>query len=198
VRKPNIAILQFNARALRKKETVIFTRPGPEGSESFRHLPRMKTAYPDLAHMLDWSRLDQLTAAMAFDDKHPLVEGEICLQEKLLDEPMKVLKRERPYENIWMTSRFYGKYPLRGDNSYHLEDWRVLPGSGGERRWERLERVGYTVEYVGKRAPTPDMKETNWLSWDIEALWGACQPLGVSLEDGMRIKILDTSKKKGQ
>lgn len=198
VLEPNIAILQFNARALRNKEAVIFTRPGPEGNESFRHLPRIKTAYPDLERMLDWSRLDQLTAAMAFDTEHPLVEGEIFLQEQRLHEPMKVLKREHPYESIWMTSRFYGKYPLRGDGSEYLEDWRVLPANGEGRRWERLERIGYTVEYVEKRAPTPDMQETSWLSWSVEALWDACQPLGVSLEEGMRIKILDTDKRKGR
>ncbi|MBZ9539573.1 hypothetical protein [Modicisalibacter tunisiensis] len=192
VTEPNVAVLQYNARALRK-ESVAFTRPGPESGRGFRKYLDAGDAYPDLGYLLDWDRLDRLTAAMAFDTAHPLVKGEQHHQQALLKEPLKVLRRDRRYESIWMGSRFYGKYPLRSKEDDGLEEWRVLPREGGGRRWERWERHGFTLAYTEQGKPRLDMHETNWLSWSIEALWEACDKAGITPEQGMTFKIRRSS-----
>jgi len=194
VAEPNVAILQYNVRALRK-ETVAFTRPGPESGGGFRKYLDAADAYPDLGRLLDWDRLDQLTAGMAFDTAHPLVKGENYHQQALLKEPLKVLRRDRRYESIWMGSRFYGKYPLRSKEDDGLEDWRVLPREGGGKRWERWERHGFTLAYIEQGKPPLDMHETNWLSWSIEALWEECAKAGITPEQGM---VFKTSRSPGR
>ncbi|AZM95355.1 hypothetical protein [Vreelandella venusta] len=194
VSQPNIMILQYNMRALRG-DGVVFTRPGPEGSKSLHKRPRFKQAYPDLEQLLNWDKLDGvLTAGMAFDTGHLLVEGEHLLQQEILKEPLKVLRRDRSYESVWMTSLFYDKYSLRGGQDDLLEDWRVLRREGGGARWERLVRDGFSIKYQEKGKQCTDMQETNWLSWPIEELWEACEEAGIACEDGMAIKIRTTAK----
>ncbi|MBT2770718.1 hypothetical protein J7J47_00535 [Halomonas sp. ISL-60] len=189
VSQPNIAVLQYNMRAISHQEGVVFTRPGPEGAKSFRKRPDIKDAYPDLGLLLNWQKLGQLTAGMAFDTEHPLVEGEQYLQQEVLREPLKVLRRDKGYESVWMTSLFYGKYPLRGGQDDQLEDWRVLPREGGGMQWEQLVRDGFTIRYMPKNPRRSDMRESSWLSWRIEQLWEACEEAGIVVEDGMTIKI---------
>lgn len=122
---------------------------------------------------------------------HLLVEGEHLLQQEILKEPLKVLRRDRSYESVWMTSLFYDKYSLRGGQDDLLEDWRVLRREGGGARWERLVRDGFSIKYQEKEKQRTDMQETNWLSWPIEEL---CEEAGIACEDGMAIKIRTTAK----
>ena len=188
VNQPNIAVLQYNMRAMRA-EKVVFTRPGPESGKGFSDRPNLKNHYPDLEKLLNWKKINQLTAAMAFDTEHLMVQGEHHIQQELLKKPLKVLKRDKGYENIWMTNLFYSKYPLRRSQNDQLEDWRVLPRNGGGVQWERRVRNGFTFSFQEKRNQQPDMKQTNWLSWTIEQLWEACEAAGITREEGMRIKI---------
>lgn len=188
VSAPNILILQYSARALRG-EAVVFTRPGPEGSLILKGHLDQPEVYPDLAQLFDWHQLDQLTAAMAFDDCHPMVKAEQQIQQKLLKQPLQVLWRAKPYESVWMTRLFYDKYPLRGGNSHDLEEWRVIPDESGLAVWQQRVKVGFEVKYQDKPAPQTDMTPTNWLSWDLDALWSACESVGLSLQEGMKITI---------
>lgn len=188
VSAPNILILQYSARALRG-EAVVFTRPGPEGSLILKEHLEQPDIYPDLAQLFDWHQLDQLTAAMAFDDRHPMVKAEQQIQQKLLKQPLQVLWRAKPYESIWMTRLFYDKYPLRGGSSHDLEEWRVIPDERGLAVWQQRVKVGFDVKYQDKPAPQTDMPSTNWLSWDLDALWSACENVNLSMEEGMAITI---------
>lgn len=188
VSQPNIAVLQYNLRAVQHRN-VVFTRPGPEGSECLHKRPRFRSAYPDLGQLLDWNKLSQLTAGMAFDTEHLLVEGEHLLQQEVLKKPLKVLRRDKGYESVWMTSLFYEKYSLRGSQDDALENWRVMPREGGGAKWEQLVRDGFRIVYQEKGKQCTDMRETNWLSWSIEELFKFCTETGIPFEDGMTIKI---------
>lgn len=194
VSQPNIAVLQYNMRAIRN-EKVVFTRPGPEGGERLHNRTRFESTYPDLKQLVNWDNPSQLIARMAFDTEHLLVEGEQLLQQEILKKPLKVLKRDKGYESVWMSSLFYDKYSLRGGQDDSLEDWRVMPREGGGARWERLVRDGFSFKYQEKDKQRTDMRETNWLSWSIEELWEACQEAGIDVEDGMAINIRSAAKR---
>ncbi|WP_106477910.1 hypothetical protein [Phytohalomonas tamaricis] len=65
----------------------------------------------------------------------------------------------------------------------------MLPDESGAAVWEQRIMAGFTFTYQDKPAPETDMPATNWLSWDIEALWGECEKAEICPEEGMKIKI---------
>ncbi|EIC20983.1 type I-F CRISPR-associated helicase Cas3f [Thiorhodovibrio frisius] len=130
ITRPNIAILQYNARWARDEKPT-FSRPGLE-SEHVRYSTN------DLEKLLDWSRLNgrELDARLRFDRAHIFTREDERILSELLAEPVKTLCCEDQHKSAWMTAGFYQEYALRTNEP--VEHWRLNLDDDGNERFLRF------------------------------------------------------------
>ncbi|KAF0184208.1 MAG: hypothetical protein FD164_534 [Nitrospirae bacterium] len=110
VSEPNIAILQWNVRALKNDKGLIFTRPGHEREQFIYGTGDERMAQ----NLLDNTSI--ITAALRFGSN-----GQKCLFAQkddasinaMLETPLAVLLENSTKELQWASQWFYNRYPLR-------------------------------------------------------------------------------------
>lgn len=169
IKSPNIAILQFNARAIEDK-SIVFCRPGLE-TKDFR--------YPthDMGELLNWSELDTIDARLRFED-HPLAQADDQSLRETLKSPLRELI-DKPTD--WMKESTYAAHPLRDRESQTR--WRV----NREGQFERWEVGSEQAMWIGHALNQCSVPANAWLSWDWEALYEEADRL--SIDDDMALSV---------
>lgn len=174
MQSPNIAILQYNLRWVRK-ENLVFCRPGFENGEY-----RYETH--NLADLLNWENLRAIDAGLMFDG-HLFAKKDNESISRTLETVLYRLFDHEEATPRWATQAIYDKYPLREQEpsvDYWVDEegnYKTLVYENG--KWLSVTRKVECVKRISN----------DWLAWSHGELFDACNQRGVALEDGMRFSV---------
>ena len=177
VASPNIALLQYNWRAV-SREKLVFTRPGFEREDS----------HPchDLGSLLNWEGLLSIDASLMFDG-HCFAQSDNASIESELENVLGRLFDADNAEPCWVNQGIYEEYPLRThEPRYEF----MLDADGNYKLWlqEKGKKPDWVIRNDLLKSSMPRLNN-DWLSWHTDELIGQCEELGLSLDQGMRLSV---------
>lgn len=184
VATPNVAILQFNARWARGKNTV-FCRPGLESDREHRYSSH------DLGELLDWSTLESVDARLRFGEHRFAKEDDRILKDRL-KEPVAIIDATTMYPSSWMTTGFYNRYRLRSGE--RNQRWRMVVQDDKE-VFEREDVANYRT--VWNRRNLDEIRspvDNDWLAFPLTTLVEACEQAGIDVTDGLMFSVPESPK----
>jgi CRISPR-associated endonuclease/helicase Cas3 len=179
---PNIAILQYNALAVRggdQRTGCVFLRPGLE-SHDVRHPSH------DLGRLFDWDRLTQLDARARYDEHHPFsVADDKAIAHRLAHPNKGFMRFWRTTDALWMGVESYRMAELR---AAQREERRFrVDGNGtvfqettknrGQRLWTSM-----VVHPIGRTA-------NDWLVLPIDELCALCEAASLDTDRGLTVSL---------
>lgn len=187
VTEPNIAILEFNARAARG-ESIVFCQPGLESKQD-------RYDSHNLGELLDWTRLTSLDSRLRFSGEHRFAQCDEKILEERLREPMAILQAAPAYAGAWMTEGFYRKYALR--ETRQQDEWRLMIDDDGHERWQIYKtQRGRQGEWVRRDLDEIAGVSNDWLTLSTSDLMDLCRSTGIDPENGFRLTISHCSSGK--
>ncbi len=184
---PNVAILQYNFRKVRGKNTV-FTRPGLETDE-WRYTAKGRgpeNHHHNLKRLIDWNQLSVLDAGLRFRD-HPFARLDDENLTRMLELPLKVLCLEAKPRD-WMVEATYAEYPLR-DREDAQQTWRF---NYLEDSFELLTFTARDDRFVPRSDLVTQKREipaNTWLSWSDTELAEQAITMQIALEEAFRFSV---------
>lgn len=180
--EPNIAVLQYNLRALESRVgEACFRWPGLESKS-----PEHRYSSADLCALLEDADLDALDARLRLGGGR-MASDEDRIVSVRLKEPLAMLEAGARYPSEWMTQSFYATHALR--NAEPLEAWRVRLCDGF---WvfERQARPHEDEPWLKLELGTEVLRVANdWLCWELETLADACDEMGISRDRGLELQV---------
>ena len=179
---PNVAILQYNLRALMSGPAEpCFVRPGLE-SKTQTH----RYSSPDLMTLLADADLDTLDARLRLGGGR-MAQDEDRIVRVRLDKPLDVLEANEESPSRWMTQSFYATYALR--DGAPQEAWRAERVDGFW-AFKRQARQGDQEPWVTRNISGEiDCVANDWLAWSLDELADECRETGISVADGLELQV---------
>lgn len=181
VSQPNVAILQFNARAtVRKKgDRLAFNRPGLE-HEDF--------AYPshDLAEIIDWQYFTKLNPGMRYNvKKHLFSKWDDFAIDDFVNDKHSPIRKLMWHDTLWMGQDIYDAAKLRDGNTnvtYIVDPLdesvsKVVLVEG------RPKKVKHKIPFHKPQV------ENDWLDLDVSALAHLATAVGVEMDKALSVQI---------
>ncbi|CAK0769875.1 CRISPR-associated endonuclease/helicase Cas3 [Gammaproteobacteria bacterium] len=193
--RPNVAILQFNRRAIITKgnNKRVFQHPGFEVGEN---------SYPshDLKELLDWEHIEQIDARLRFDKCHDFASlDDQHIGEAMANHLNAALSEERTEPRRvtqWMIDATYQAAPLR---EHHGEAIWLAGIAEGEERFWRMEYLSDGRSEKLNRTLDPIIRHDNdWLILDIRELHAMAREMGISPDDALRVSMPDQQRDESQ
>ncbi len=125
--KPNVSILQFNVKAMNRRNGAVFKRPGLEREDCLYETH-------DVKKLLDWEWLNEnpLDARLRFDGRHCFPKFDDQSLEALTKGNIRVITEGRVLDDNgkdkmeWMSSDYYKRTALREKNASNDETFFYL------------------------------------------------------------------------
>lgn len=182
VTEPNVAILQYNLRALvNGPGQPCFIWPGLESKSQDR---RYSSA--DLLTLLADADLDALDARLRLGGGR-MAQDEDRIVRTRLSTPLDILEAGKDCPVRWMTQSFYQTYALR--DGAPCEAWRAERQDGF---WvfRRQARQGDLEPWVTRHlAGEAERLANDWLAWDLDDLAASCREMEIAVADGLELQV---------
>lgn len=188
VNRPNVAILQFNRKAVMRASgeggndtSPVFSRPGLESIDT----PYRTT---DLAELLTWEGLDRIDAGLRFG-AHRLAQLDDQSLERALAQGLPRFTGDDPSKaHLWMSQNTYRDWPLR-EQSMPTEDWAYEPEAEEYCRWAKFGKSGKWRELSGSCAGETPRAGQDWLALDVDQMRALANDIGLTWDKAFAFKV---------
>lgn len=113
VSRPNVAIMQYNLRAI-NNESLVFRWPGLEIQSQYQYKSH------NMEELLDWNRIDHIDSRIRFDN-HLFSKMDDESIERATKGIFTIMTSEDRQNILWMALETYAKSKLRDDNLPRIE-----------------------------------------------------------------------------
>lgn len=178
--KPNVAILQFNWKAIVNGKPV-FAKPGLEGSDEL--------AYPthDLEKLFNWETLRHKLDAAARFGNHELASLDNRNMRKITEEWLNRILGDGKNGHLWMCQDVYERTPLREHQPKTEITLKVEDFSDPRKMY--VKESGSKDGSISRKFDVENAITNGWLYLADAELVELAVDAGVSLEDGLTVSV---------
>lgn len=178
--RPNVALLQFNRKAVETNDKCVFQRPGLEVGKPYET--------HDLSKLFDWSVIEQIDARLRFGNHlFPKLDDNAIESATMAIFTRMVSSDQRG--NLWMALDTYTKSPLRDKEDGQRIEMTLLddPADG---RWFDVKEENSTDKPVSRSIGTMDrLEHSAWLSMPDRELNELARTMGVDVKLAMTVSV---------
>lgn len=182
IKLPNVAILQFNWKAIingRNNSKPVFEKPGLEGSDDMLYTSH------DLETLFDWENLRYKLDAVARFGDHEFARLDNRNMSKATERWLNYILGDGKHGNLWMCQDVYEHTPLRERQSkleITLEDI-------GDPRNMKVKNSKSKDVAISRRFDVESAISNGWLYLEDAELLELAKDAGVSPEDGLTVSV---------